>query len=470
VTYDTSLDDLKAALADRIKDLALELLGKPTKRSGREWRWGSKGGQAVVIRGAKRGLFHDHDSGAGGSPLDLIMFARGCGFVEAVRWARDWAGMPDDRAARRDTAAERERECKRAAEAAKEAADRAHRIATAQLKWKYAICIDGTVAERYLVETRSIPRPAAGWQDTVRFGGNCLILCATTADGFVQAVQSVYLTADAQKISEEEAERRQHAVKQTTGPLSGAAVRLPGAEDGPLLIAEGPETGLSLWVATGLETWIALGGMSNIAPPAGRPVVVCRDDDKQFSPTDRGRSKTINRWIADGLDIKIAWPWPERRQDKSDFNDTIKAGGPEAVRARVNAALHPDGDAREGRLPVHEARQMVESAVSGFFAAAAAYDPEGNALPPVHAVRVDVGLGKSRAARQEAAKMLAAMRARSDKRAIVIAVPTHALGEEQARAFEALPEAKAAGLTAAVWRGRLAPGPEQSWADDVPGP
>jgi putative DNA primase/helicase len=53
-----------------------------------------------------------------------------------------------------------------------------------------------------------------------------------------------------------------------------------------------------------------------------------------------------------------------------------------------------------------------------------------------------------------AAEMLAALRERGDKRVVVIAVPTHKLGDEQARALEALPEARAAGLTAAVWRGR----------------
>jgi hypothetical protein len=31
-------------------------------------------------------------------------------------------------------------------------------------------------------------------------------------------------------------------------------------------------------------------------------------------------------------------PWPVRRGDKSDFNDTLKEGGPEAVAARIEEA------------------------------------------------------------------------------------------------------------------------------------
>ena len=83
----------------------------------------------------------------------------------------------------------------------------------------------------------------------------------------------------------------------------------------------------------------------------------------------------------------------------------------------------------------------------------------------VHAVRVDVGVGKSHAARQHAADLLAAMRKRGDKRTVVIAVPTHRLGDEQVQLFKVLPAARDANLTASVWRGRSAPDP--AFSDDT---
>ena len=81
------------------------------------------------------------------------------------------------------------------------------------------------------------------------------------------------------------------------------------------------------------------------------------------------------------------------------------------------------------------------------------------ATPPVHAIRVDTGLGKSHAARRAVALRLQQMRAAGDLHTVAFAVPTHALGAEQIALFNALPEA--AGLRAAVWRGREASDPEQ---------
>jgi hypothetical protein len=112
------------------------------------------------------------------------------------------------------------------------------------------------------------------------------------------------------------------------------------------------------------------------------------------------------------------------------------------------------------RKPVLEARRIMSAAITRFFEAAAQHDSDSDKPAPVHAVRVDVAVGKSLAARQGAAATLASMRARGDDRTVVFAVPTHALGEEAAAEFEALPAARAAGLTADIWRGRSASDPD----------
>ncbi len=139
-------------------------------------------------------------------------------------------------------------------------------------------------------------------------------------------------------------------------------------------------------------------------------------------------------------------------------HDTSQIGGPDAVRARVAAALAPM-TTPSNRKPVLEARRIMGAAITRFFDTAAQHDPDGDKPAPVHAVRVDVAVGKSLAARQGAAVLLAGMRARGNVRTIVFAVPTHALGEEAAAEFEALPAARAAGLTADIWRGRSASDP-----------
>jgi putative DNA primase/helicase len=149
-------------------------------------------------------------------------------------------------------------------------ADDAKRIATAQRLWKASAPVAGTLGEHYLTVHRGIRCPSHGWPEAVRFhpGSRALIVAATLLDGTVQAVQRVLLTAEGAKISREDAERLSPPTnKVTNGVQVSAAIRLPALlPDAPLLLAEGPETGLSVWAATGAETWVALGSMSRAAP------------------------------------------------------------------------------------------------------------------------------------------------------------------------------------------------------------
>jgi Domain of unknown function (DUF6362) len=67
-----SRDELAAALRERLPELARELLGRPTMRSSREWRWGRHGSLSLVMSGAKAGQWFDHEAGQGGGFVDLI--------------------------------------------------------------------------------------------------------------------------------------------------------------------------------------------------------------------------------------------------------------------------------------------------------------------------------------------------------------------------------------------------------------
>jgi putative DNA primase/helicase len=196
-------------------------------------------------------------------------------------------------------------------------------------------------------------------------------------------------------------------------------------------------------------------------------LVICADDDPRDAPAAKAVQKAVARWRGEARDVAVATPWSRRRFDKSDFNDLIRCEGPAAVAARIEVALSPRGPRPPGNaaLPVDLARLRLQRAVKAFFNAARGFDPDAALLDGttlemiVQGVRVGVGLGKSTIARREAAILLAEMRARGDTRTIIFAVPTHKLGNEQARAFDRLPEARAAGLTAGVWRGREAVDP-----------
>ncbi len=155
----------------------------------------------------------------------------------------------------------------------------------------------------------------------------------------------------------------------------------------PLCLAEGPETGLSVWAATGHETWVALGAMGNHEPLANRLVLACRDDDPLQSPADKALTRALARWQQTCADVRVATPWAERRGDRSDFNDVLQSGGEDAVRARIDYALAPEpAPGLRTRLPVAEARAVLNDAVAGFFAAAETYDErKGAALDTAHA-------------------------------------------------------------------------------------
>ncbi|MDB5243982.1 MAG: putative primase/helicase, partial [Spirosoma sp.] len=456
---DDALDAIRQGLVSRAEDVALGLLGEPAHRTRDEWRWGRKGALAMVIRGPKRGLWSDHANGdEGGDLLDLIQRERSGGFPAALDYARALLRLPVDYTPPpRPTVTG----------APKPDASDAARIAFARRLWSKAGEVRGTVAERYLTDTRRIPAPAAGWPECVRYHpGRCaLIVAATTTAGEVQAVQLVHLTTEATK----QPDMEKRPTKQSYGPQAGAAVRLPArqvalqvtARDASLLLAEGPETGLSIWAATGRETWIALGGVGKVQPTPGRRLVVCADDDPPDSPGAKGRRKAVSRWRTEGFAVVLAHPWARRRRDKSDFNDVLQDHGLEAVRARIDAALSDPGHGGVQAVPVKQARAVLQKAMASFIVAARDFIPDdldSGCVAAVHAIRGGVGTGKSDAALRHIARELQVMRKRGDTRNVAVAVPRHLLAEEQAERFRDLPES--AGLTAAGWRGRKALDPQ----------
>ena len=485
----TDLTALRAALRADVGGLAEALLGPRNEAASTRntWRWGSKGSLALEVQGARKGLWYSHEGQAGNDPLGLIRHARGGTFPETLKYARKWAGFPepaddaqDERREQQDAdrqARRAQQEAAAAAELAADQAERAEKVARAQQIAAGGVPVPGTPGEYYLKQVRGIAPPARGWPTSILWHPErrALLAVATRADGTVQAVQRIHLVADgSSKIDAEELERRHlPAVKLTNGVQDGAAARLPGDPAGPLLLAEGPETALAAYTSTGHETWIALGGVGKLSPPPGRRIAVMADDDPPEHDARRGQAaralrKAVQGWQRAGLDVVVVRPWAARRRDKSDMADVILQHGQDAVRARIAAALEPSRTAPR-RVPVVEARRRVAAAVGGFFErvdAASARRAELNdtaaEIGPdtfTHGVRVSTGVGKSAVARYRIAVTLAAMRERGDGRTMVLAVPTHALGDEQAQAFMELPQARAAGLTAAIWRGRGAPDP-----------
>ena len=474
---DDDLADLDAALCADIEAVAEALLGPANRKlsNRKELRFGNNGALRVWIAGPKKGGWADFNGTDKGRILGLIRHAQRCDWPEAIAWARNRTGQSAG-ASYTETTPHPHRLIEQAAKAAKAAAeaatDEASRIAYARRLWRSSGAVTGPAAA-YLTQTRMIPTPALGWPfEAVRFHERSLslILAATADDGAVQAVQRVYLTKAGCKIDEAEAEARKlplHA-KSTDGVMAGAWIKLPGDPQGPLQLAEGPETGLTVWRATGHETWIALGSIAKFAPPAGRKIIVCADDDPRHAKPGKSnnahtaRAQAVESWRVAGGDVQLLYPWPARRTDKSDFNDLIKIAGLDAVRNRIEVALNPLR-MLPNRVPVTETRAALQSLSSRFFDAAFAWCPpaKGEEGPPPLVVATDpgVGAGKSAASHRHAVDLVFKLRAAGDFRTVVVATPTHALSIGQAKLIRVLPGAE--GLIVRVWHARARPDPEQ---------
>ncbi len=91
--------DISRALAARAPELVRELLPAGV-REGAEWRCGSIAGEkgrslAVHLFGSKAGLWGDFAANQAGDALDLVAAVRFRGDKgAALKWAREWLGMP----------------------------------------------------------------------------------------------------------------------------------------------------------------------------------------------------------------------------------------------------------------------------------------------------------------------------------------------------------------------------------------
>lgn len=206
----------------------------------------------------------------------------------------------------------------RNAEKYKEAMKRAMQ---AQRLWQQAQPIVGTLAETYL-RGRGITCP---FPDTLRFHGACwhatakrlpaLVSLVDGGDGF--AVHRTYLCSDGRKAAVEPA-------KAMLGAVQGGAVRLTSA-GGPLVVAEGIETALSL--ASGLlrapaSIWAALStsGVRSLRIPADpHRLTIAPDGD---APGRDAAHALAER--AHGLGWQVSFlPAPDGR----DWNDILTMKG-----------------------------------------------------------------------------------------------------------------------------------------------
>ena len=357
---------LREAATRRIEEIARHLWADDTivERAGRSLRFGSNGARVVHLEGQLRGRYADWEACHHGDVFDfwarveLGLSDAGADFPRVLRSLAEFLGVADEarRPARttiqrRPPAPDPRADAKAKADAAAIAMMiRATTPAETSPAMAYlrARGIDASVSEatdlRFLPANALAPAAVsslyAGTGATPpRWLNHPALLClARDARGEVTGVQRILLGPDGQT-------RAEVAVpKPATGRLTGAALHLPALPScgpGPILLAEGPETALSLWQATGYETRALLGGFGGTyALPTDRRILVCHDADAPDSPADRARDVFLQQLRGAGYDVELIAP-PGDGHPGWDFNDVLQHPdlGARAIRSAVNRAI-----------------------------------------------------------------------------------------------------------------------------------
>lgn len=377
-----SNDDIRGGIADRLEAIACAIYpdaaGSPRETNGDEIRIGNNGSLSLIVRGPDKGLWFDHEADAGGGPMELVAEAYGiprqgafgqlretC--LDVLGW-RDGETLPPQQP--KKTAAEIERDDAERKAKALQRASAARQIILQSVKPTG----DGAA---YLT-SRGLPvdAPNVLWMPNplnlpfkaeirayMQAEGTtgAIVMVARTREGDARAVQCIIIGAGGRPILEpEKPGKKRRKLKRTLGAVrdakNPAVFRLPGPDDRPLVLTDGPEDALSAYSA-GYQAWAALGSAyKNMDPEAGRALAVFADNDGADSKAQASLDKAATHFTDKGHPVAIARaPEPHK-----DANDLLQAEGREAVATAIDSAMPwtPPGD---GLPPYRPARRPVRA-------------------------------------------------------------------------------------------------------------
>ncbi len=322
------------------------LLGEPKSQDGSQYRYGSnKGSLVITLVGDKRGLWHDFQSAKGGNLLSLIADQRGLDIK------RDFKQVLQEAAQILGTSPEYVRHAKDALKSSSASSTFSHIPTPQQEKsLRYARqlaresrAIAGTLAERYLHEHRRIQLNS--FPEDIRFHPGvyskingqvnpALLVIAKDSTQKIQAVQAIFLDPATGKKAVVKVQ------KQTFGSPSKGMVHLEKtpSPNSPTYLAEGLETGLSIYKALGGgDVRVTLGKSNFGMDPARtrRHVVLCLDNDGNNPHTE-----TLTNRVASTLQSLDKTVWVAKPETvKEDYNDVLLKQGSAAVAKAITEAI-----------------------------------------------------------------------------------------------------------------------------------
>lgn len=231
---------LAKTLANDVVTVARAILGKPTLRTKRQMRFGSKGSLSVELEGPKRGLWCDFETGDGGDLLDLIQRERGVDFAGAAKIAEGLVGGHFDPHMQR---------APKAKPSGKDDAT-AERVASALTStWSPVQSLQGTLGEQYFIEQRRLHIAGIEFGHALGWHSGIKALVALMTDPVTSepcGVHRTFLNADGTK--------RERKMLGRQG-----VIRLSPDEDvtAGLGVCEGIEDGLAILLSGWAPIWVA---------------------------------------------------------------------------------------------------------------------------------------------------------------------------------------------------------------------
>ena len=356
--YSFSAEEVQEALNDRAEDLFRLAFGEPVRTTAQEWRSRETSARGMRMQGPKRGQWYDFKSAEGGNLFDLVA----CEFLnlnsakdnfprvleEAARYCGIRADQPIDTRIFKARAAEREELARKEAKRDKE-----QRMALVKDLLNRTVPITETTGHKtpsraYLALRGITELPKTGLGDLPPVPGvavagakfPALVVWARNSKGEITGGQRILIRPDGSKANV-------NPSKPAFGFIRGSIAQFPARteltdKNAPLVIAEGPESALSIWQSTGYETWAVFGsqGWEHAPIPLNRPVILAPDRDAVGSPADQALYKAVLHHLVRGCNPRIAIA-PEPKGSKRDLNDTLmrENGGAEMVRKAIENAI-----------------------------------------------------------------------------------------------------------------------------------
>lgn len=423
------VDQVKSALNERAEELFRQFWGEPEQPSAREWRAKGATSKAMIMRGAKRGLWYNHKTGEGGTLLDFVaiemsgLSSARDDFHRVLQDAERLCGSDLDAPLGMEVI-----QAKAAARSAQQSIEEKEETRRRELIIEALLSrsepIEGSPAAAYL-RSRGISQVPQSWAYVppvpdlpvkhARYAA--LVAFGEDDTGQVKGGQRILLGPDGVKADVE-------VQKVGFGQVNGYLVRLNKGRNGPLIIAEGPETAAAIAQIVDHEVWAVFGvsGFAAVTVPVGREVILCPDQDAADSPAGKTFSKAVQALVERGVAVRVAIA-PEPEGSKRDLNDTLMHQGAEAVRNAIKAAkivkhckaLDCDELVSLPEISAEDARLILRDEVEA-----------GLRRPGVTLIEATLGLGKTSATISALDDLLAV----SDTGAVVLAVPIHRLGRQ----------------------------------------